>query len=64
MKHTHYSKCKADEEKSIRQIAREIVYDRKTIRKYSKITDFSLSAKAKNKRKNITVLGASIIRLT
>ena len=51
MKHIHYIKCKADEGKSIRQIARETGHDRKTIRKYLSMTDFSPPVKTKTTRK-------------
>jgi transposase len=51
MKHAHYIKCKADEGKSIRQIARETGHDRKTIRKYLSMTDFSPPEIVKSKRK-------------
>jgi transposase len=52
MKHIHYIKYKADEGKSIRQISRETGHDRKTIRKYLNMTDFSPPDKAKSKRKS------------
>lgn len=51
MKHAYYIKCKADEGKSIRQIAHETGHDRKTIRKYLNMTDFSPPEKTKSKRK-------------